>query len=93
MLVGSGATEFALNQGFSMEDNHTLLSEMTSRAYEVGCTCNFPMKESIPTELINFMKLTSCKINSESMYKFHYTVKELPCEINLTKTHMTLCYC
>lgn len=35
MLVGSGATEFAVNQGFSMEDNHQLLSEMTTRAYEV----------------------------------------------------------
>ena len=87
MLVGSGATEFALNRGFSMEDNHTLLSEMTSRAYEVGCTCNFPMKESIPINIYE-------KINSESTYKFHYTVKELPCEINLTKhIIMTLCYC
>ena len=35
MLVGSGATEFAMSQGFSMEDNHKLLSDMTSRAYEV----------------------------------------------------------
>ena len=35
MLVGSGATEFATSQGFSMEDNHKLLSDMTSRAYEV----------------------------------------------------------
>ena len=35
MLVGSGATKFAVNQGFSMEDNHNLLSEMTSKAYEV----------------------------------------------------------
>lgn len=35
MLVGSGATEFALSQGFSMEDNHQLLSDMTSRAYKV----------------------------------------------------------
>ena len=37
MLVGSGATEFAVNQGFCMEDNHQLLSEMTTRAYEVVC--------------------------------------------------------
>lgn len=36
MLVGSGATEFALNEGFPMEDNSSLLSEMTSKAYEVS---------------------------------------------------------
>ena len=35
MLVGSGATEFALNQGFTMEDNQKLLSDTTSKAYEV----------------------------------------------------------
>lgn len=35
MLVGSGATDFAVKQGFQMEDNHLLLSEMTIKAYEV----------------------------------------------------------
>ena len=39
MLVGSGATEFALSQGFTMEDNYELLSDMTSKAYEV---CYYP---------------------------------------------------
>ena len=33
--VGSGATDFAVKQGFCMEDNHLLLSEMTIKAYEV----------------------------------------------------------
>ena len=35
MLVGSGATDFAVKEGFCLEDNHLLLSEMTIKAYEV----------------------------------------------------------
>ena len=36
MIVGSGAAEFAVSQGFSMESNSSLLSEATTKAYEVA---------------------------------------------------------
>ena len=35
MLVGSGAAEFAQQQGFQMEDNDSLLTEETRRAFQV----------------------------------------------------------
>ena len=35
MVVGSGAVKFAINQGFLMESNTDILSEMTMKAYEV----------------------------------------------------------
>jgi len=35
MLVGGGASDFARQQGFQMEDNHSLLTDETRRAYQV----------------------------------------------------------
>ena len=35
MLVGTGATEFAEQQNFNMEDNASLLSDQTKRAFQV----------------------------------------------------------
>ena len=35
MLVGNGATQFALEQGFSLEENSKLLTQETKQAYEV----------------------------------------------------------
>ncbi len=36
MVVGTGATEFAQQQGFHLEDNAALLSEGTKRAFQVN---------------------------------------------------------
>jgi len=35
MLVGDGATQFARDQGFEMEDNYALLTAETRQAYTV----------------------------------------------------------
>lgn len=35
MVVGNGATEFAANWGFALEENNTLLSDKTMKAYKV----------------------------------------------------------
>ena len=37
MLVGGGATQFAEEQGFSLEDNDSLLTQQTRQAYQVLC--------------------------------------------------------
>ncbi len=36
MLVGSGATDFAKQHGFTLEDNDSLLSDETRQAYQVS---------------------------------------------------------
>lgn len=35
MVVGNGATEFAAKCGFALEENSTLLSDKTMKAYKV----------------------------------------------------------
>ena len=35
MLVGSGATHFAKEQGFILEDNDALMTQQTREAYQV----------------------------------------------------------
>ena len=42
MIVGSGAAKFAISRGFSMESNKSLLSETTTKAYEVAPRTSFP---------------------------------------------------
>lgn len=47
MVVGNGATEFAANCGFPLEENSALLSDKTMKAYEVFVVTSYRSQLSI----------------------------------------------